>query len=174
MLFRFFGNLKRRYKKNSDPIGYARSLGVKIGSRCRLVGDVNFGSEPYLISIGDHVSITSSAFVTHDGGVWVFRDEEPDIDVFKPISIGNNVFIGANCTIMPGTKINNNVVVGAGSVVLGNLESNCVYAGVPVKKIKCLEDYRVGLDRGVFRTKKMGLEEKKKALLNHFFGMNKK
>ena len=54
------------------------------------------------------------------------------------ISIGNNVFMGAQCTILPGTIIDDNVVIASNSVVKGHLESNTVYGGSPAKKIKSL------------------------------------
>jgi len=123
-------------------VSLLRKLGGQVGTDCRFIGKIDFGSEPYLIKIGDHVSITSSYFVNHDGGVWVLRDEFPSIDVVKPICIGNNVFIGSQCIIMPGVNIGDNVVIGAGSVVTKNLESNGVYAGVPAKFIKSLSDYK--------------------------------
>ena len=52
--------------------------------------------------LGDHVSATSTSFVTHDGGVWVFRDEWPDADVFGRITVGSNVFLGAGVLVLPG------------------------------------------------------------------------
>lgn len=52
------------------------------------------------------------------------------------VLIGDNVFIGANCTILPGSVIESNVIVGAGAVVKGRLETNAIFAGVPVRKIK--------------------------------------
>ncbi|HUG39955.1 MAG TPA: acyltransferase [Longimicrobiales bacterium] len=52
------------------------------------------------------------------------------------VEIGNNVFIGANCVILPGTKIPDNVVIGAGSVVRGELDADCIYAGAPARKIR--------------------------------------
>ena len=64
------------------PINYWKKRGLVIGNNCRLVGDISFGSEPYLINIGNHVSITNSKFITHDGAVWVFRDKYPEIDLF--------------------------------------------------------------------------------------------
>ncbi|WP_404339927.1 acyltransferase [Pseudoalteromonas mariniglutinosa] len=123
-------------------VSLLRKLGGKVGHGCRFIGKIEFGSEPYLIKIGNNVSITSSYFVNHDGGVWVFRDEYPSIDVVKPINIGDNVFIGSHCIIMPGVTIGSNVVIGAGSVVTKSLDSDAVYAGVPAKKIKSLADYK--------------------------------
>lgn len=123
-------------------ISYFKSIGGTIGTGGRFIGNIDFGSEPYLITIGDNVSITSSSFVNHDGGVWVFRNDLPKIDVVKPILIGNNVFIGAGCTILPGVCIGDGVVIGAGSIVTKNLKSNAVYAGVPAKFIKSMQDYK--------------------------------
>jgi acetyltransferase-like isoleucine patch superfamily enzyme len=52
------------------------------------------------------------------------------------IIIGNNVFIGAQCTILPGSVIQNDVIVAANSTVNGTLESGFIYGGSPIKKIK--------------------------------------
>jgi acetyltransferase-like isoleucine patch superfamily enzyme len=52
------------------------------------------------------------------------------------VRIGNNVLIGANCTLLPGSVIGDNVVVGAGSVVRGELAPNAIYAGVPCVSVK--------------------------------------
>lgn len=55
----------------------------------------------------------------------------------RPI-IGDNVFLGANVTIIGGVRIGNNVEVGAGSVVVKDVPDNCVVAGNPAKIIKYL------------------------------------
>ena len=56
-------------EKHINPERYARRIGVKIGRNCR-VGMPNWGTEPYLISIGDHVTISCDViFLTHDGGI---------------------------------------------------------------------------------------------------------
>lgn len=61
--------------------------------------------------------------------------------ILAPISVGNNVFIGARSTILPGTRIGNNVVIGAGAVVKGHIPDNVVVAGNPAKVIKTIEEY---------------------------------
>jgi acetyltransferase-like isoleucine patch superfamily enzyme len=134
-------SLFRRIHRAIDPVGQARKIGVKIGDRCRLIS-VEFGEEPFLISIGNHVSITKATFITHDGGVWIFRDELPDLDLFKPITIGNNVFIGYGTVILPGAVVSDNVVIGAMSVVSGFIPPDSICAGVPAKKIRTFAEYK--------------------------------
>jgi acetyltransferase-like isoleucine patch superfamily enzyme len=135
----------RQWKIKADPIGYARAIGVRVGERCRFIGVTasTFGSEPYLVSLGDHVTITSGVrFITHDGGVWVFRDEYPEIDVVAPIKVGNNVFIGINAIILPGVTIGNNCVIGANSVVTRDILPDSIAAGTPAKVVSNIEVYK--------------------------------
>lgn len=123
-----------------NPI-IARNLGVIVGSNCRFYS-INFSTEPYLIKIGNHVTITQNVnFSTHDGAVWVFRNLFPEIELFGQISIGNNVFIGMNSTILFNTEIGDNCVIAAGSVVKGKFQNNSIIAGVPAKCIGTIDDY---------------------------------
>ena len=118
---------------------YGRFIGVKIGSNCS-IATRKFGSEPYLIEIGDHVQITNDVrFFTHGGG-WVFREKFPEFDFFGKIRIGNNVYIGNSAMLMPGITIGNNVIIGAGSVVTKSIPDNVVVAGNPAKIVSKLED----------------------------------
>jgi maltose O-acetyltransferase len=51
----------------------------------------------------------------------------------RPVTIGNNVWIGGSVTILPGVTIGNNVSIGAGSVVVHDIPSNTVAVGNPCK-----------------------------------------
>lgn len=114
---------------------YWRSRGMKIGEDCQLY-TMTFSTEPYLIEIGDHVAIArGTLFITHDGGIWCFRDQIKNGDIFGRIRIGNNVFIGNNCTILPNTTVGNNCIIGAGSVVRGEFPDNSVIVGNPAKMV---------------------------------------
>jgi acetyltransferase-like isoleucine patch superfamily enzyme len=125
----------------------ARSMGVKVGEGCRLYS-LSFGGEPWLISIGDRVTITGGVqFVTHDGATWLLRDGKGRRNHYAPIEIGSDVFIGTNSIILPGVRIGNRVVVGAGSVVNRSVPDNCVVAGVPAKFIRTFDEFeRRGLE----------------------------
>ena len=113
---------------------YAKYLGVKIGKNCN-IQDVSFGSEPYLVEIGNHVQITAGTKIFTHGGGWVFRDKYPNFDYFGKVVIKDNVYIGNNCLIMPGVTIGSNVIIGAGSVVTKSVSDGKIVAGNPAKII---------------------------------------
>ena len=73
--------------------------------------------------------------------MWCVREKYPEIDIIKPIIIGDNVYIGYEAVILPGVTIGNNVVIGARSVVTKDVPSNCVAVGSPARVIKSLNDY---------------------------------
>ena len=56
----------------------------------------------------------------------------------KPVTIGNNVWIGGSVTILPGVTIGDNVTIGAGSVVVSDIPSSTVAVGNPCKVVKRL------------------------------------
>jgi acetyltransferase-like isoleucine patch superfamily enzyme len=160
------------WRIHRDPVGYARSLGVHIGNDCRLIclTPATFGSDPYLIRIGNHVTITAGVrFITHDGAVWVFRERYPDVDVVAPIVIGNNVFVGTNALLLPGVAIGDNCVIAAGAVVTRDVPAGSVAAGVPARRIKCIEEYWDDLQERAFHIRSKPLAEKRAFWLEHFF-----
>lgn len=57
----------------------------------------------------------------------------------KSVKIGNNVWIGANVTILPGITIGDNAIIGAGSIVTKNVTANTIVAGNPAKILKHIE-----------------------------------
>lgn len=123
---------------------FIKQFGIKAGFGCRFFGKVDFGSEPYLITLGNQVMISDDVrFSTHDGGMQVLNNMGllENADSFGTIEIGNNVFIGMRALILKGVKIGDNVVVGAGSVVTKTLPSNFVYAGIPARRICSIDDY---------------------------------
>ena len=144
-----------------------REKGAKIGKGCEIYPSVNFGSEPYLVEIGDYVRLTSGVKITtHDGGLWVLRHNGKleDADRFGKVKIGNNVHVGIDTIIMPGVTIGDNVIIGCGAVVTKNIPSNSVAVGVPAKVIESIDDYHNKVKKDVVCTKTMTPEEKRKYL----------
>jgi len=133
------------YKSNQYSVAkvYRKYFDVQIGKNVRFTGIPNWGSESYLIQIGNNVTITQGVtFHTHDGGVGLFRKEYPGINIFGRMKVGNNVFIGHKSIIMPNVTIGDNVVIAAGSVVTKDIPNNVVVGGVPAKIIKSISEYK--------------------------------
>jgi acetyltransferase-like isoleucine patch superfamily enzyme len=111
------------------------------------VGDVIIGDHTRIglhntiigpVTIGNHVNLAQGITVTalnHN-----FIDSEKRIDeqgiITIPITIGDDVWIGANAVILPGVKIGNHSVVAAGSVVTKDVPDHSLVAGVPAKIMK--------------------------------------
>ena len=116
---------------------YARYKGVKIGQNC-FIYTKHFGTEPFLIEIGDNVTLAADVkLITHDGsGPLLGR-----IYRYRRIKIGNNVFIGMNTIVLLGVEIGDNVIIGAGSVVTKSVPANSVVAGNPAKIITTFDNY---------------------------------
>ncbi len=130
--------------KKINKIWYAKILGVKLGENVRLIGNLNLGTEPYLISIGNHVTVSNDvSFVTHDGATWIFKENRKYKDVVKygKIKIGNNCFIGTKSILLPGVEIGDNSIVAAGSVVTKKFPSGVVIGGNPAKVIKSTKEF---------------------------------
>lgn len=95
-------------------------------------------SHCFLISIGNNVTFSTRVhLLAHDASTAKLIGYTK----IGRIDIGNNVFVGANTTILPGVVIGDNSVIGAGSLVSKDIEPNAVYAGVPARKICSIEEY---------------------------------
>ena len=150
--------------------------GGTIGEGCEIFPNVEFGSEPYLITIGNNVRITSGVrFITHDGGVWTLRKCKgvETIDVFGKIYVGDNVHIGWNAIIMPGVSIRKNCVIGAGAVVTKSVPDNSVAVGVPARVIESIDEYYEKVKEKCDYTKNYTKEEKRKYLKKKFCNLEK-
>lgn len=159
-----------KYKKHKDSVRYWRNKGVQIGENCEIYSSVSFGSEPYLISLGDHVRVNAGVlFITHDGGVWVLRglkEEYRDIDVFGKITVGDNVHIGTNAIVMPGVRIGSNCIIGCGAIVTKDIPDNSIAVGVPARVIESIAVYEQKHKDDFIHTKSLSTEEKRKFLMN--------
>lgn len=176
-LNKFIIKLQKLFIPTSKYSSFLKSQGMSIGEGCEIYKDVNFGSEPYLISIGDCVRINSGVtFVTHDGGCWILRNLDQynnyadfsRADYFGLIRIERNVHIGTNAIIMPNVTIGANSIVACGAVVTKNIPPNTIVGGIPAKKIESLDEYAQKMANKFVSTKEMQPEEKEKFLRNYF------
>ena len=164
-----FRLLKKKYLQATKPVEYARSVGVNMKGTLHIYGKVSWGSEPWIIQLGNNVFITDGVkFITHDGGTLLFRDRVPDLEVTKPIILGDNVYIGTNSILLPGVTIGNNVVIGAGAVVSKDIPDNSVVVGVPARVIKTTDEYFEKLQKESLHLGHLIGQEKDKALMEYY------
>lgn len=106
---------------------------------------------PELIHIKNNVRLAAGvSLIPHDMIHAMLNNKEDNKHMFGGYSfqehmgcilIEDNVFVGANSTILAGVRIGSNCVIGAGSLVNKDLEGGYIYAGVPAKRICPFEDF---------------------------------
>lgn len=112
------------------------------------------------VHVGKNVVINFNANIVDDGEVFIGDDcmigpncniatavhpvsprlRKHKLQFNKPVHIGNNVWLGAGVTILPGVTIGENSIVGAGSVVTHDVEANMIVGGVPARVIRPIVD----------------------------------
>lgn len=167
-------NLKRLYQRKikkmteSDIlIDKLRKIGSTVGNNCFIFSEHVETTEPYLVSIGDNVTISYNvSFNTHDDSVEAYYKK--DTLIVGRIEIGNNCFIGTGVIILPGVTIADNCVIGAGSVVTKSfLEKGSVIAGVPAKKISTTKELYEKNRKYIIDTTGKGFSERKEYILSN-------
>jgi len=169
MIRKYYRLLYKKIVGTLNPIKYAKKVGVNFRGNVHIYGKVGFGSEPWIINIGDNVYITDGVkFITHDGGTLLFRDRVPDLEITKPITIGNNVYVGNNVIFLPGVTVGNNVVIGAGAVVSRSIPDNSLAVGVPARVIKTADEYFEKIQRESLHLGHLKAEEKDLKLKEYY------
>lgn len=95
-------------------------------------------SHCWLIKIGNDVTLAPRVHIlAHDASM----QRATGYTYIAPVTIGNNVFIGAGSILLPGVTIGDNVVIGAGSVVSKDIPSDSVAVGVPAQRVKSYQEF---------------------------------
>ena len=92
------------------------------------------------VTIGDHVFIAPNCVISTAGHALDVEQRNKGLEIALPITIGNNVWIGANVSILPGVTIGDDTVIGAGSVVNRDIASGVVAAGNPCREIRAITE----------------------------------
>ena len=112
---RFFGNFNLTVQDDAT---------VTIGDDC------NFGPNVTIVTPEHPLIKEERRFLLDQNG------EVRHMCYAKPVTIGNDCWLGANVVVCPGVTIGNGCVIGAGSVVTRDIPDNCVAAGVPCRVIR--------------------------------------
>lgn len=92
------------------------------------------------VTIGDNCMFGPNVQIYTATHPLEFKARNSGKELAKPITVGENVWIGGNATICPGVTIGNNVVIGAGSVVTKSFPDDVFIAGNPAKVIKTIDN----------------------------------
>lgn len=104
---------------------------TRIGLHCTVIGPVEIGSN---VNLAQGIVVTA---LNHNFTDCTKRIDEQGVSTAK-VTIGNDVWIGANATILPGVTIGNHSVVAAGAVVTKDVPPYSLVGGVPAKILKKL------------------------------------
>lgn len=92
------------------------------------------------VTFGDNVFIgPNCGFYTAGHPVGV-KERNEGLEYARPITVGNNVWLGGNVVVLPGVSIGNNSIIGAGSVVTKDIPDNVIAVGNPCKVIRKIEE----------------------------------
>lgn len=108
------------------------------------IGKNFFANHNTLILDGAEVIFGDNVFIGPNCGFYTaghpldIERRNAGLEYAYPIKVGNDVWIGADVSVMPGVKIGNNVVIGAGSIVTKDITDNVIAVGNPCRVIKKL------------------------------------
>lgn len=88
------------------------------------------------VTFGDNVFIAPNCCFTTAEHPLDPEQRKAGLEIAKPITVGNNVWIGAGSTILAGVTIGDNAVIGAGSVVKKDIPAGVVAVGVPCRVLR--------------------------------------
>ncbi len=139
---------EKRYELFPQLIGsHKRSFIIDSPFHCDYGYNIELGENFYMnvncvildgakVTFGDNVFVAPGCgFYTAGHPLDVAR-RNAGIEYARPISVGNNVWIGGNVVVLPGVSIGDNCVIGAGSVVVKDIPSNSLAVGNPCKVIR--------------------------------------
>lgn len=142
----------KRLINGEIPTSYLIKKGLKVGKNFSRGGGCFIDpSHCFLITIGNNVTLSINVVIlSHDASTAKLIGYTK----IGKVILEDNVFIGANCTILPNVTIGKNSIVGSGSVVTKDIPKNSVVAGNPAKVICTIDDFKLKHDSQIKESKK--------------------
>lgn len=112
---------------------------IRIGDNVRLGNNTVIYSSQYRggVSIGDNTTIAAQCYIIDmDHGTEAGKLITEQEDIAAPVVIGEGVWLGANVTVLKGSKIGPGAVIGAKALVKGEIPENAIAVGIPAKVLK--------------------------------------
>lgn len=117
--------------------GFHCDVGSNIRVGCQFLANYNVTIlDRAAVTIGDCVMLAPNVVITTASHPLDPQGRRKHLGIARPVTIGNDVWIGANAVILSGIQIGNNVVVAAGAVVTKNVPDNTLVAGVPARIVR--------------------------------------
>lgn len=108
---------------------------IVIGENSRIHGSCIHAFQ--YIEIGKNCLIAANCQIIDSNGHAIsIHERKKDQGKSNPVIIGENVWLGTGCIILPGVKIGNNSIIAAGSVVNGEVPANSIFGGNPATFIR--------------------------------------
>ena len=131
-----YEQLKRMLGSVGERVWIAKTFNCDCGKNIHIGNDFTGNHNLTIldireVNIGDHVMIGPHTLITTVSHPLSAQERREYHAWAAPVTIGNDVWIGGNVTILPGVTIGDNVVIGAGAVVTENIPANSVAVGVP-------------------------------------------
>ena len=92
------------------------------------------------VTFGDNVFIAPNCVFSTAGHAIDSEQRGRGLEIALPITVGDNVWIGTNVSVLPGVTIGSDTIIGAGSVVNKSIPSGVIAAGNPCKVIRKITD----------------------------------
>ena len=128
--------IRRGIDFGGTPSGFRAGTRCFFNRRCTFEAQNSSGT----ITIGDHVAIGHEVLITVGSHEFGPSECRAGSDTHRPVTIGDGAWIGARAVILPGVTIGRGAVIAAGAVVNKDVPADELWAGVPARFIRKLEE----------------------------------